>query len=160
RLALSNEAMEPVQLELGVEVGSDFADIFAVKEHDFALGHPMHAPPLPPLADPRWDKEHNQFVLVDRADGEVSRTQVIFSRRGSAAGGAITFPVRLDPRETWELHVDVVPSADGEQVAPHWAEQRFGEEQIRVRDSLAAWKLRVPQIRASWDELAFSFEQS
>ena len=29
-----------------------------------------------------------------------------------------------------------------------------------MRDSLAAWQLRVPQLRADWDELLRSFNQS
>ena len=29
-----------------------------------------------------------------------------------------------------------------------------------MRDSLAAWQLRVPQLRADWDALAHSFAQS
>src|SRR5580765_4611319 len=39
-------------------------------------------------------------------------------------------------------------------------ERRFGEERGRVRDSLAAWQLRVPQLRAEWVELERSFGQS
>src|SRR4029078_5494794 len=40
------------------------------------------------------------------------------------------------------------------------AELRFGEEVGRVRDSLAAWQLRVPQLRSSWDALGHAFAQS
>ena len=45
------------------------------------------------------------------------------------------------------------PSLDGDARAPRTAERRFGDELARVRDSLAAWQLRVPQLRASWDAL-------
>ena len=38
--------------------------------------------------------------------------------------------------------------------------RRFGEEVGRVRDSLAAWQLRVPQLRTTWDALGHSFGQS
>ena len=38
-------------------------------------------------------------------------------------------------------------------------ERRFGEELARVRDSLAAWQLRVPQVRASWEALDHAFAQ-
>src|SRR5919198_1279153 len=40
------------------------------------------------------------------------------------------------------------------------AERRFGDEVSRVRDSLAAWQLRIPQIKASWDALGYAFGQS
>ena len=72
----------------------------------------------------------------------------------------ITFPVRLEPKERWAVRVDVVVGKDGDAVVPTSVESRFGEERGRVRDSLAAWQLRVPQLRAEWDELGRSFNQS
>src|SRR6266545_3788800 len=99
---VQNQSMERVEFDLSLEVAADFADIFAVKDYDFAL----------------------------------------------------------EPRERWDLHVEVIPLPDGELVAPRFAELRFGEEVGRVRDSLAAWQLRVPQLRASWDALGYSFGQS
>ena len=83
-----------------------------------------------------------------------SRTQVILSQRGD------------DERERdhvsrsswrrarrWDLQLDVVPSIDGSEVAPKLVERRFGDELVHVRDSLAAWQLRVPQLRAGWEDL-------
>ena len=40
RVRVQNESMEKVGFELALEIGNDFADIFAVKSHDFALGDP------------------------------------------------------------------------------------------------------------------------
>ena len=57
--------MRPVAFDLALEVASDFADIFAVKDYDFALGDPAHADPLPPLVEVRFDAENNQFLLAD-----------------------------------------------------------------------------------------------
>jgi glycogen debranching enzyme len=76
-------------------------------------------------------------------------------------GSSVTFPVSLEPRERWEVRIDVVPTNAEEEVAPRRdVERRFGDERGRVRDSLAAWQLRVPQLRADWDELSHSFSQS
>ena len=58
------------------------------------------------------------------------------------------------------MRIDVVPVSDGEALVPQTVERRFGEERGRVRDSLAAWQLRVPQLRAEWAELEQSFNQS
>ena len=52
------------------------------------------------------------------------------------------------------------PSPSGEVVHPKTAERRFGEELQHVRDSLTAWQLRVPQLRADWDDLERAFSQS
>src|ERR687887_113471 len=78
RLVLQNQSMSRQKLELALEFGTDFADILAVKSHDFALGDPLSAHPLPPLAEARYDEGHNQFVLVDSGDSG-ARTQVILS---------------------------------------------------------------------------------
>ena len=51
--------------QLALEIGSDFADIFTVKAYDFSFGDPLHAPPLPALAEPEFDAEARQFLLVD-----------------------------------------------------------------------------------------------
>ncbi|TMK24697.1 MAG: hypothetical protein E6G64_17035 [Actinobacteria bacterium] len=116
-----NSAQRPREFELALQVASDFADIFAVKDHDFSLGDPLHAEPLPPLVPGRFDEENNQFLLEDTEDG--SRTQIILTQRGRVQGGRVTYPVELAPRERWELVVDVFPSLDGQVVVPVAAER-------------------------------------
>src|SRR5918999_3956560 len=159
RLLVQNQGMRPVAFDLSLEIASDFADIFAVKDYDFALGDPAHAAPLPALVEPRFDEENNQFLLGDES-GVAAQTQVIFSRAGRVEGSRMTYRVELEPRERWDLRLDIVPSSDGEQVMPRLAERRFGDELTRVRESLAAWHLRVPQLRATWDDLAHAFGRS
>ncbi len=158
RIVIQNQSPASVSFRVGLEIGCDFADIFTVKAYDFALGDPLHAPPLPPLVVPRFDREHNQFVLEDPED-EVT-TQVILSRLGEVDGSLVEFPVELAPRERWELRVDIVPGRRDEVVQPKVAERRFGEEMAHVRDSLTAWQLRVPQLRAEWDDLEHAVSQS
>ena len=159
RIVVQNQGMGPVSFELAIEVGCDFADIFAVKDYDFALGNPEHAEPLPPLVEARYDAENNQFLLADET-GVPAQTQVIMSRLGEVDGMHARFRIELEPRERWDLRLDIVPLPDGQQVVPRVAERRFGDELARVRESLAAWQLRVPQLRATWDDLAHSFGRS
>ena len=156
---LQNQSMERVEFDVELDVGADFADIFAVKDFDFALGDPLRAKPLPESRPVEYEPERNQFLISD--DGDLPlKTQVIFSKRGEVDGSTMTFHLALEPRERWDLHVEVFPLPDGELVAPRFAELRFGEEVGRVRDSLAAWQLRVPQLRSSWDALGHAFGQS
>jgi len=157
---VQSTAMRPVEFELALDIGSDFADIFAVKDHDFSLGDP-NAPPLPGPQPATYDGERNQFVLADRTQDEFPlKTQVILSERGDVDATKITFTVNLEPRESWELHVGVFPLPDGEEVTTRLAERRFGEEVGRVRDSLSAWQLKVPQVRTTWEMLSHAFIQS
>ena len=159
RIALQNLSGRSLAVDLALEIGSDFADIFAVKQHDFALGDPSRAAPLPPLVPLRFDDEHGQFVLDDDSSVGAS-TQVVFSRVGDAEDSSMRWQIVLEPRARWDVGVDIVVTLNHERVAPKVAERRFGEELARVRDSLAAWQLRVPQLRASWDDLADCFAQA
>jgi glycogen debranching enzyme len=156
-IVVVNHAQHPVEFELALEVGTDFADIFAVKEHDFALGHPDSASPLPGLAAGEFDAEGNQFVFVD---GPKRLTQVLLSQPGEVNGSSVRYSIALEPREDWRLRADVIPSADGVRLAVAQAERKFGDELSRVRASLSAWHLSVPQLRASWEQLGGTFAQS
>jgi glycogen debranching enzyme len=159
RIVVQNQGMRSISLELAIEVASDFADIFAVKDYDFALGDPIRAEPLPPLVPCRYDEDNNQFLLADQT-GIPAQTQVIMSRRGEIDEMRASYRIDLEPRERWDLRLDIVPLLDDAPVIPRVAERRFGDELARVRESLAAWQLRVPQLRATWDDLAQSFGRS
>jgi glycogen debranching enzyme len=155
RIAIKNESMERQQFTVELEFGSDFADIFAVKNHDFTLGDPVHAKPLPPFAPARWGEDGTSVAFDDGED----RTQVLLSHPGTRDDGSrLCWQVELEPRARWEVVVDVF--ADGDRIPHELARRRFGDEVTRVRDSLVAWQLRVPQMRASWDALDRSFTQS
>jgi glycogen debranching enzyme len=156
-IVVQNHAPRTVEFELALEIGTDFADIFAVKAHDFALGDPDHAPSLPGLVPPTYEPENQEFVF---ADDSACLTQVVLSERGDVDGGTVRYRIALEPREKWRLRVDFVLAADGHRTAPDRAERTFGDELTRVRDSLSAWHLRVPQLRASWEQLSHSFSQS
>jgi glycogen debranching enzyme len=158
-IMIQNRSMETVEFEVGLEFATDFADIMSVKAHDFALGDPLHAKPLPPLVEASFDEERKQFLLEDPADGGI-QTQVILSEVGQGDGSSVRYQVRLEPRERWQLRLDIFPSLVDEELTPYTVERRFGEELGHQRDSLAAWRLRVPQIRTSWGELADAFGQS
>lgn len=157
-VVLQNQSMEPVALELGLEIATDFADILSVKEHDFSLGDPAHAPTLPDAVSPSYDERQNQFVLVDPSG--LGRTQLILSQRGRTNGHGMSWQIELAPRELWELRVDIVPTTERDERSPHVVERRFGEERERVSDSLEAWHLRVPHLRAGWEELGQTFARS
>ncbi len=158
-LRLQNQSQEKISFELALEFGSDFADIFAVKNYDFALGDPEKARPLPPPVEARYEEDENQFVLDDDDSG-LARTQVILSERGHVEPGKIRYWIELEPRQTWDIGLDVVTSLGGEQVRPQLARQRFGEERERIEASLAAWNLRVPRLRATWGDLDHAFPRS
>lgn len=159
-IVVTNHSRRRLAFDLALELGNDFADIFAVKEYDFALGDPEHARELPEPVVPVFESGDNQFVFAVEDGGFQGLTQVVLSERGETNGSTVTFRVELEPRESWRVRADVIPALDGVRTAADIAERRFGDELARVRASLAAWHLRVPQIRATWDELTHTFQRS
>jgi glycogen debranching enzyme len=151
-IVVTNESSESKRLRLGVEIGADFADIISVKEWDFSLGDPGRAQPLPPAVDPEHDGA--RFVLRDREG--FGTTQVLFSELGETDGRGMAFQLDLRPREAWDLRVDVLV---GEERLER-PERHFGQERRRVADSLAAWQVRVPTLRAEWVDLQLAYERS
>ena len=108
-LVLRNETSEPLAFELALDVGTDFADIISVKEHDFSLGDPLHAG-----RSRSWRTSGTTAGQPARARGAATtaaRRRRCCSRepgRSRDRGSAST--LELAPRERWELRVDVVSS--------------------------------------------------
>jgi glycogen debranching enzyme len=159
-VVVQNLGRAPVEFELSFELANDFADIFAVKSYDFALGDPAHAPPLPAPVAAAYEQQGNQFMLAMNGGGFNGLTQIVFSERGEVDGASVRYRVALEPQTTWGVRIDVVLSADGVAMAPARSERKFGDERVRVRESLEAWHLRVPQLRSSWELLGRTFQQS
>ena len=68
------------------------------------------------------------------------------------------FWIELEPPASWRAFgFDVVPSLDGGELGPHVVQQRFGEQRARIRRSLRAWNMHVPQLSASWDDLGQAY---
>jgi glycogen debranching enzyme len=158
-VVVRNETRAPVAFTLELDVGVDFADIISVKEHDFALGDPLHAPELPPPAQAYYDEERGRIVLAE-GDGRGGRTHVLLSRAGEGRGGAARFPVGLAALGTGTIRVDVTASLDGDVEKPEQVERRFATERARVRESLEAWALALPQLTTSSDDLRHAFAES
>ncbi len=158
RIAVRNVSMARLEFELSLELEADFADIISVKNHDFALGDPTHASPLPPPA-PRRSADHGEQVVIEAPRGDL-RTQVVLSRSARVNGSALAFDVALDPHESWELTVDVLPVTDGHDVSDSEASVRLEEERETLGDVVAAWALRVPKVRGAWDGLRRAFDRS
>ncbi|HXG76852.1 MAG TPA: glycogen debranching N-terminal domain-containing protein, partial [Gaiellaceae bacterium] len=149
RIAVRNESMQRLEFDLTLELAADFADIISVKLHDFALGDPEHAPPLPPPAPAAPDPGARQILIQD-AGGEL-RTQLSLSEPARFEEGIAAFRLDLDPHERWELTVDVVPLLAGAENGE--AADRLADEREAVSDAVAAWTLRVPRVRGGWESL-------
>ena len=86
KLVFENQSMRRIEFDVDLEIGTDFADIMSVKAHDFALGDPLNAPPLPQLIAGDWDAEHDELLLEDSDPGG-ARTRIDGHRRRTGLDG-------------------------------------------------------------------------
>ena len=157
-LLLRNEGMDDAEFGLSIVVEADFADIFTVKDHDFALGHPSTAPELPPSCALQVESDR-QLVFGD--DGSAARTQILLSQPCRLRdGNAIGYEIALAPGESWELRLDVAAYPEGDLEDPPLVEARFGTELDRIRQSLDAWHLQVPRVRSEWRNIERTITRS
>ena len=145
---------ERLEVEVALEAEADFADIISVKLHDFSLGDPELAQPLPPPAPTTYDEGRSQISIVDPR-GDLG-TQLAFTKPGRLDGNAMTFSLTLESHESWDVSVDVRP----------WLEEdletfeQLDDERETVGDVVAAWTLRVPRVRGGWESLRRAFDRS
>jgi glycogen debranching enzyme len=158
-VVIRNETGHRLSFTVELDFATDFADIISVKQHDFALGDPLHAAELPPPAEAHYDERAGRVVL-EEGDGRTGRTQIVLSRTGTGRAGVVRFPVTLAGHEAWDVRVDVAVSLDGAVEHPEHVERRFGTERARVREAFEAWSLQLPRLKTTSDELRHSFDQS
>ena len=153
RSCVRNESLEPLAFDVGLEVGC------RLRGHLRRQGARLRArrPAAREAAAAAGARPLRRATATARARRSTAnggaRTQVILSRAGRGrrlARRAIA--IELEPRERLELARRRRRLARRRRAAPQAVERRFGEELAHVRDSLAAWQLRVPQLRASWDD--------
>ena len=99
-MVVRSHAARPLAFSLEVELATDFADIFAVKQYDFSLGDPLHARPLPPPADSELTGDDG--LVFASSDGYPGRTQIFFSSQPVA--------FRLSNKLSQYLRAMLVPS--------------------------------------------------
>ena len=156
-VVVRSHASRRLAFTLELELACDFADIFSVKQYDFALGDPMHAEPLPPPG--QVSVADDGLVLVS-LDGYPGRTQIFFSQAPDTDGGVARFEIELDPRHEWSLRVDVVPAPDGDSTGKRAAERQLAQALGATADAAAAWRLRLPKLEASLSDLGSTYRRS
>ena len=157
-MVVTNLAGAAVTLELEVELESDFADILSIKQHDFALGDPARAGTLPPAVALTAGATAMIAHLRDPAGTLV--TDVRSSRAAHVSGSALCFALALAPHAEWDVRLSFRPQTGRVRPGRSPRARHFGEERDRIRRSLDAWNLHVPQLSASWGELEQAYARS
>jgi glycogen debranching enzyme len=158
RIAVVNHSAERLEFQVALELGADFADIFAVKSADpgFAefAGARVDGSGRPPAAD-------GADTLLFSDDGFPARSLIHVSQPYTVAGASICFAVALEARARWEVTVALQPLLDG--LAPLGTgefRRRLQRERLRADASLAAWQKSAPRLESSWNDLSRTWDRS
>jgi glycogen debranching enzyme len=147
--------MSELSFAVEIELAADFADIISVKAHDFAFGNPESAAPLP--AERACSSLEGATFAIEDDEGYL--TTIRFSQAPELTPAGARFSVSLPAHARWELTFDV-RFGPGVASEPLSRDRTFGTELQHVRESLRAWKLRVPRLETPALELQHVYERS
>jgi glycogen debranching enzyme len=148
-LTILNHDEEPVDVTVRIEAGSDFADLFEVKD---AL-----------------EKKGRYYARVEKGRLLLGYERETFGRQTAISASApakidengFTFDVHIDPHGEWTTDLDVVTAAGagGRYVRPKYER---GERRARpnMERSLERWLEDAPRLESDSDQLKATYRRS
>jgi glycogen debranching enzyme len=136
----------PLVLRLTLEAGSDFADLFEVKDA------------LAKKGETYASVAGSTLVLGYRREDFVRETHVEVSAAARVDETGFTFDLRLNPHSEWSTCVLVRPVTD-RVIEPKYD---HGEEEAKpdIGMSLDSWLAAAPVLQSDWDPLEHVYERS
>jgi glycogen debranching enzyme len=157
RIAVQNHSHRRVDVELGLELGADFADIFVVKDLEPGFGKTVDV--ALPEARPPERAGNGTLVFSDGSFG--GRTVVHFSESFDESEGVARFELSLEPGACWRLVVGVQAEFEGVvPLAPASFARELDAERRRAEQSLTDWQCSSPVLSAGWDDLVHTWNRS
>ena len=149
-LTIMNHASEPFDLDVRVAAGSDFADLFEVKDALAKKGEYY-----------RRTDDRGRLVLGYKRARFVRETAIAAEPQGEIDDQGLAFRVHLEPHAEWSVGLDVVP-AGGTARAPLHPKYAKAESEPapNMTKSLQDWKASAPQIITSSASLQRTYERS
>jgi glycogen debranching enzyme len=146
-IRVRNHLQEPVEVELRLSCGADFADLFEVKGKDFRKAGTL-------------SRDHDGGVLGFRYEHEAfgAATRVNPSIPGRIEGDDIVWHLRIEPLADWHTGVEVLVHVEDEVKTPTHA--TFGEPERQATTVLEKWETDVPQVASGNDIVWHVVERS
>jgi glycogen debranching enzyme len=148
-LTILNHDADPVELTLRVEVASDFADLFEVKDALKKKGRYSAA------------VDERRLLLTYERDTYMRQTAVSASAPARIDERGLTFEVEVAGHGSWSTDLDVVPAAGpgGVHFRPKYGR---GERRARpnMKRSLDQWLAEAPRLESDSDSLKATYRRS
>jgi glycogen debranching enzyme len=145
-VTILNHGGAPATLELRVEAGADFADLFEVKDALAKKGETYR------------QERDGELVLGYRRESFVREVLIGSSAPVAIEGSSLVFRIEIPPKSEWSTCLEVRPVADQVCVLKYG----HGEEQAKpfIGESLQQWRDDAPDLEADWDQLEHVYRRS
>ncbi|MCI0362379.1 MAG: hypothetical protein L0219_00765 [Phycisphaerales bacterium] len=148
-LTILNHSHEPKDLEVRIDVGSDFADLFEVKDALKKKGQYYHK------------IEDNKLILGYRRDKFVRETWISSTSPAQIDEHGLSFKVHLDGHGEWTTGLDVTARGAGTKDDPTQPKYHHSNETPRPEGvNLEQWLNQAPQLTSSWMPLEQIYRRS
>jgi len=141
-----NHGSEPVEVELRLEAGADFADLFEVKDA------------LAKKGEAHRRVEEGVLVLAYRRDDFVRETRIRTSREAEVDEQGFTFTLRIEGHDEWNTCVFVQPVTESAKEIKYRHDDEEAKPNIGM--SLDDFLAAAPQLETDWDPLEHIYERS
>jgi glycogen debranching enzyme len=147
-LTVENHSNEEQTVRLEIQYGSDFADLFEVKDRKAKRGQ----------ASTRV--EGGRVTMRYKRDAFERGTTIEFSQPSAIDENRARFDLRLSPRGTWQTCIDVATIIDGKERRLAHGGRSFGHPQPNMPVSFEQWMAEAPRLETDFDTLEHTYQQS
>ncbi|HEU5263994.1 MAG TPA: glycogen debranching N-terminal domain-containing protein, partial [Gaiellaceae bacterium] len=146
-LTILNHADKAANLTVRIEAGSDFADLFEVKDALAKKGKYS-------------TRVRNGTLRLGYDRGTFGRaTEVSSSAPARLDRNGLTFRIRIEPHGEWKTELDVVTTNMGPGQAAEGT-RNPKRAQLRMRRNLARWLADAPRVESDSDSLKSTYRRS
>ncbi len=147
-LTVQNHSDRPQTVTIEIGYGSDFADLFEVKDR------------TPKRGQLRTDLGANLVTLSYTRDTFRRDTVIEFSENFSVGPERARVELHLEPRGSWRTCIDVVPVVDGAFNRLEHGDRTFGDPKPDMPTSFEQWMAQAPTLETDNDVLRHTYRQS
>ncbi|MEA2667516.1 MAG: hypothetical protein QOJ33_450 [Chloroflexota bacterium] len=145
---VQNHSDRPQTLTIALEYGTDFADLFEVKDH------------IPKRGQQRTELGESRVTLIYTHDQFRRDTVIEFSEIFAVGPDQAQVDVHLDPRGSWRTCIDVFPVIDGELHRLEHGDRTFGNPKPDMPTTFEQWMAQAPTLDTDNDVLRHTYRQS
>ena len=147
-LTVQNHSDRPQLVTIEVAYGSDFADLFEVKDR------------IPKQGQVHTELGSSNVTLTYTREAYRRDTVIEFSEHFSVGLDRARFELHLEPRGSWQTCIDIVPVVDGAFNRLEHGDRTFGNPKPDMPTSFEQWMGQAPRLETDNDVLRHTYRQS